>query len=50
VMLSDDYVIIKRSTVEKFTNHRHLTIKWTRTKDLVTFDEDEVPHWLREAG
>ena len=50
ILLSPDYVVIKRSTIEKFTVHRFLPLPWVRTHDLVGFDEDGCEVVLRCAG
>jgi len=50
VMVSPKYAIIKRSTLEGFTNHRYLLMEWQRTQKLVQVEEDGSLKTLREAG
>lgn len=50
VLLSDRYVVLKRSALEAFTNHRFLTTHWERTSPLVTFSDDGAESCLRPAG
>jgi len=50
VMLSPKYTIVKRSTIEQFTNHRFLVNCWTRRCDLVGIDDDGTQTTSRSAG
>jgi len=50
VMFSRSYVVIPRSVVECFTNHRYFTDRWERTFPLITFNGEGGDSILRQAG
>lgn len=42
--------VVKRSTIESFTNHRFLTNEWTRAVDLYGVQQDGNLRVQRKAG